>query len=365
MKKILLFALTACLAVNSYAQKVDLDRHWFSFNYRDLPAKPLNPEYRTYSVNITAASNVSNNHSSNELQDAVYIEGWKKVAETNGHLVINVSLQDLMIVTTDVKNRQEIIKDKEGKETGRKTFYWVEMAYSWGGQVDVKDYNKKMVALRGFGSVNNRAIGPNASAHAQWKSGEYDSYKGAADYYNNNKNEIKSQLIRQHYTSALSGISASLSSDYGFANRQEKDILWIQVSKKHPEFEAQKENWEAFKEVSASIADTELTEETVAKLNSLLDYFESLKAKYPSEDKADKKMRYSSFYNKAKIYLLLDNPEAAKKEAEGLIENKYDAGDGKKLLKDAEALESLFKRNNMATRHFAIDLSNVEAPAEN
>ncbi len=68
-------------------------------------------------------------------------------------------------------------------------------------------------------------------------------------------------------------------------------------------------------------------------------------------------MRYSAYYNKAKIYLILDNPEAAIKECEALIANDYDTKDGERMRKEAEALISLFQKNNRNSRHFSIDLS--------
>ncbi len=62
-------------------------------------------------------------------------------------------------------------------------------------------------------------------------------------------------------------------------------------------------------------------------------------------------MRYSAFYNKAKIYYYLDMPQEMMAEAEGLIKNGYDESDGKQLLETARQLVEEFKKTGLDTRH--------------
>ncbi len=71
-------------------------------------------------------------------------------------------------------------------------------------------------------------------------------------------------------------------------------------------------------------------------------------------------MRYASYYNKAKLYLYLDDPDAAIQEAEGLIKNDYDVKDGKKIIETAKKLKELFNKKKVNTRHFSFDLNKVE-----
>jgi hypothetical protein len=52
------------------------------------------------------------------------------------------------------------------------------------------------------------------------------------------------------------------------------------------------------------------------------------------------------------LYLYLDDPESAIKEASGLITNGFDAGDGKDLINQANNLLLLFQKNKTNTRHF-------------
>ena len=50
-KAIILAVQFACLA--TYAQKVDLDKFYFSASYRDLPRNPLDTSFHTFSVSAT------------------------------------------------------------------------------------------------------------------------------------------------------------------------------------------------------------------------------------------------------------------------------------------------------------------------
>jgi len=62
------------------------------------------------------------------------------------------------------------------------------------------------------------------------------------------------------------------------------------------------------------------------------------------------------------IYYYLEEPELAMTYAQKLIDNDYDPGDGKDLIKDCQEFMASLKRHNVTTRHFPIDLTNVEGP---
>jgi hypothetical protein len=353
MKKLLITVSLVTLFFVSFGQKVDLDKFNFTYEYRDLPKVPLNPEYRTFSLKFNATGSVRDNFGGTALEDAVNVQGWKKVTGT-GHIVATVTLDDLTINSSQVTERVDIQKDKDGKETGRKYYYKAEMSYVWGGKVVVKDYKEAAVGNTSFDGLTS-----------SWASSEYSTRKEAADYYNNNREEIKGKLLRDKVNTALSDLGKWMTNNYGFPVRKDAEILWILDAKKHPEYQAQHDAWDTFKKAVATITADNLSPETKEQFNTLIKYFDDIPTRFATDDKNDKKMRYASFYNKAKIYLYLDNPEAAIAEADKLAANDYDTGDAKGLKKEADALIQLFKKNNATSRHFVIDLSNVQPPASN
>ncbi|HSC38047.1 MAG TPA: hypothetical protein VLD19_09260, partial [Chitinophagaceae bacterium] len=339
----------------TFAQKVDLDRYNFQGSYRSLPQKPLDASYKTFSVRVEATSSVKDGFSEGSMIDAVNIEGLKKLTG-NAHINLYILFDDLMIEKADVKERIDEKKDKEGKVTSKTSYYSVEVIYSFAGRASITDY-------KGSSIVSNWTLADRGSKQT-YNTSEYSTYSDAAKYYNNNKYELRNQFTRQSVTAALQSFTNSLNANYGYPARRDADILWILDSKKHPEQASQQAAWATFKETISTVTADEISPEARAKLLSLVQYFDSVKVKYAGTDKADKKMRYSSFYNNAKIYLYLDNPEAAIKEADGLLANDYDTGDAKYLKRLAEDMLASFKRNNINSRHFHIDLASVEGPKQ-
>lgn len=353
MKKALTTVSLVAFVLVSFGQKVDLDKFNFTYEYRDLPKVPLNPEYKTFSLKFNATGSVRDNFGGSALEDAVNVQGWKKVDGT-GHIIATVTLDDLIINSSQVTERIDIQRDKDGKETSRKYYYKAEASYVWSGKVSVKDYKEAAVGNTSFDGLTST-----------WASSEYSTRKEATDYYNNNREEIKGKLLRDKVNTGLSDLTSWMTNNYGFPVRKESEILWIMDAKKHPEFQAQKDTWESFKKTVATITADNLSDETKEQFNTIIKYFDEIPTRFATDDKNDKKLRYASFYNKAKIYLYLDNPEAAIAEADKLAANDYDAGDAKGLKKEADALTQLFKKNNLTSRHFAIDLSNAQPPASN
>jgi hypothetical protein len=355
MKRLPLVALLALAVVVCNAQKVDLDKFNFTFDYRDLPSNPLNPEFKTFSSAFSLSASIRNQYDDTGLEEMVNIDGWKRISGAPGHLIIGVQMEDLMITSSQIVERIDIQKDKDGKETSRKYYYKATAGYTWAGKAAIKDHKETAINTYSMGSTTPK----------EWASSEYGSRKEAMEYYNMNKSEIKGQLLRQEVTAGLSALSSWMSNNYGYPTRREAEVLWILDSKKHPEYPTQKEAWDKFKPSVAAVNANEMPASTKQTFEELLKYFDSIVAKYPADEKADKKMRYASFYNKAKIYLYLDQPENAIKEADALIANDYDPGDGKRIKKEAEALIEAFKKNNASSRHFPIDVSAYQPPAAN
>lgn len=354
MKKLFFLTALSFFALLSFGQKVDLDKFNFTFDYRGLPAAPQKPEYKTFSVNVTTTATVRGNYGDTGIEDAINMQGWKKVTGTKGHLIVSVSLEDLMINSSAVTERVDVQKDKDGKETGRKYYYKTDVTYSWAGSAAAADYQGN--------SLGRTSVG---NSSGTWSSSEYGTRKEAVDYYNNNKYSIRDNLLRKEVGEALTSVNGWLDDNYGYPVRKEYEILWVLDSKKHPEYQAQHDAWETFKAAVATVTADNLSAETKEKFEKVIKYFDEVPAKFATDDKGDKKMRYAAFYNKAKIYLYLDNPAAAMKEADALIANGYDDGDGKRLKKDAEALAASLQKNNTTTRHFSIDLSTAAPPAAN
>lgn len=341
----------AFAAINAHAQKVDLDRHNFKYGYRKLPSNPLDEGYKTYNFSIASSASIKEVYNDELVKSAVLIDGLKKV-DGQGHITINISMGEVALRDPQLKEREEITKDKDGKETGRKKYYWIEATYNWNADANVTDYK---------GNRLHRVIFASGEANT-WKSSEYESRAAPGDYYNNNRFSIRSGLASTLAGNAMKTLQSTLNNRYGYPAYTEHDILWVMDSKKHPEQDAMQNAWTQFKAAVATMNASDSLGEFRTKTIPVIAYFDSLKTRFTGSEKADKKLRYAAYYCLAKIYLLLDNPDAAIKEADGLVANDYDPKDGKYLRKEAEDMKTLFEKNQIYTRHFPIDISQYKAP---
>lgn len=350
MRKALLMIMTA-VTIAVHAQKVDLDRYNFNYTLRKLPTNPLKEDFKTYNFEIASSNTVKEVYNDALVRSNIIIDGLKKVEE-QGHITININMGEVALRDPQLKEREEIIKDKNGKETGRKKYYWIEATYTWNADASVTDYK---------GNRLYRTTLANGDANT-WKSSEYENNKEPGDYYNNNRYSIRNGLASTLAGTAVKNLRVTLNNMYGYPSVTEHDILWVMDSKKHPEQDGMQRAWSIFKSAIPSMNASDSLGEFRAKVQPVIAYFDSLKTRYTGTEKADKKLRYSAYYCLAKIYLLLDEPDAAIKEADLLFGNDYDEKDGKYLRREAEELKALFEKNNIYTRHFPIDISKYTAP---
>jgi hypothetical protein len=353
MRKLLALAIAAGLLQGVNAQKVDLDRYWYTTSNRSLPTNPLPSGSRTYRIEVTNSSIISSIYSNEGLKGALAIDGFKNT-EPKAHLNISLFFSDLNFEKTGVNERKEDIKDKAGKVTGQKSYYSAWGQYRFGIDVYVKDSNLAVIDRYQPYSTNNVLT---------YNTNEFASYNEAANYFNNNVGDIKRNLAKSHTDNALVTMRNSLKAKYGYPVNSYRDFLWVLDSKKHDEYKHHQEMWDLFKSTTVKFNGAENVSESLKnELKPVMSYFDSLRVRFASDDKADKKFRHCSYYTMAKIYLLLDNPEAALKEADLLVTNGFDVKDADLLKREANTMIDRFKKNGVNSTHFPLDPGANAAP---
>lgn len=349
-----LFVAVLLLPLISFSQRVDLDRFKFSSQYRSLPAVRLDSSYRTYHVSVETSRLMQGYVSGMSPEKSVILEGWRMLNK-NGHLAIQVKLEDLLPQSFSVKEREEIVKDRAGKETGRRKLYSQEVVYTFSAFADITDHKGAHIKNIVLADRNYKQV---------YKSPEFAIRYMAEGYFLVNSLTVTEQLYKNCVNRAMNYLSNRINDDFGYAERTVTDHMWILDSKKHPEYQAHRQAFLTISEVLFSISANRPLDGVREQLQTAIDYFESIKKKYPSTSKHDRKLRYASYYNLAKLYYYLDDPQAMKKEASALILNDYDAKDGKALEASAMYLKNLFIQTKLDSRHFAIDTTTFKGPGE-
>jgi hypothetical protein len=349
-KNLLLFTLL--LPLSLMAQRTDLDKAWFNYTYRHLPSRLLDNSFMTYSVKVekTVALDMYSNESANSL---INIEGRKKV-DGKGHFNVVVNLSDLIIESTEVKERVEIHKDKDGKETGRSYYYKVDVTYSFAADAKVTDFKGSQIAVYSLANRSTKRV---------FSTSEYSSSSDAVNFYNNNKLEIKTQLVKQNIEESLSSLDLSLNNDFGYKTITSREYLWALGSKKSPEFAAYGQAIETLKGALESISNEAIPANINERMQPAIDYFIGLAAKYTDpEEKDQKKLRYGAYYNIALSYYFTEQFEKAVEYANLLVTNDYDKKDGENMVKDIRKVQEELEQHSLTTRHFHPDTENAVPP---
>ena len=352
MKKLFIL-LTFILFISIvYAQRVDLDRFNFTVSYRDFPENPLPDAYKTYNIRLEASPSLGLGYSTQNLENNIFVEGLKKV-EGTGHITILLMMDDLVFEKPETVERIKTSKDKEGNEI-KKSFFSTQISYSFSARMSIYDY-------RGNTLVGNKILFDRDNKRV-YKTPESNSAAEATIYYNNKFNDMRSSITSQLTATVVAQTNQWLNEQYGFPVRQVNDILWILNNKRHKSYRDQQREWNNFKNAIVLMNANEPLDKVKQKMQPVIDYFEKVKKEYITSDKEDRKMRYASYYNLAKIYLYLDEPEKAMTEADALAMNDFDERDGKMLHQAAAFLADKLRKNNAETRHFAVNVKDYASP---
>ncbi len=336
-------------------QKVDLDRFNFSSQFRRLPSIQLDSNYRTYNVVVQGTQLMQSYLREMTPEKSVYLEGWKWM-NRNGHISFNVKLEDLLPESVSVQERVDIKTDKTGKEISRRIFYCQEVVYTFAATADITDYKgahimDMILADRGYKQV--------------YKSPEFPIRQLAEGYFVINALKVTGQLYKNCVNRAMDYLSSTSTDNFGYGVLNVTDFMWILGNRKHPEYMSHRKAFLELKDVLFSLDANSSIVGVRERLKPVINYFESIKKNYTSSSKQDRKLRYASYYNLAKLYYYLDDPQAMMKEASGLILNDFDTSDGKSLEQSAKWLKDLFTQTQTTTRHFPIAIESFKGPYEN
>ncbi|KAB7729940.1 hypothetical protein F5984_12190 [Rudanella paleaurantiibacter] len=359
----------------SFAQKVDLDRFYFDVSYLTLPREYIDPTERTFGVRVNTAPAVRQTIPASQVYDQVHLSGFRKV-EDRPTVGVTINFGEVRFERSETKTRTQDRKDRDGKVIGQDMFYTMVLTYSASGDFSLyaprestasekrqEEKQQAAVAQNRFLQSANLS-GGNGSARSvtgdqfartlTHTTREFSNLNDLNRYVKENSESIRMELINNYVQSSVRSVNNEINRWYGYVPYNERDFLWILDSKNHPEFPIQQEAIKAIKELMKRMLATEPLGTLEENLKPVMAYFGDLKTKYAGSDKREQKMRYSAYYNLATLYYLLDRPDEALTEAEGLIKNGYDTKDGERLAELATKLKNDLTRHRMDSRHMTL-----------
>ncbi len=329
-------AMMLLITPTLFAQKIDLDRVYYTYSYRSLPERPLPSKMLSYKVAVVSTMSDAINNSKVEN---VYIAGLTK-DQANGAVAIKYKFDDIIIGKTTPIERIDIRKDRDGKETGRSYYYKMEVLYTLNAAC--------MVVGNDGSSIFNNADSPKRSFYSP----EYGTATDAQNFWFNNIASLKNKMVEDVMNEYITKTNLIINHQIGYPIETQNRILWITDSPKHPENNDFIKNTKVTADKLKSIGGGNSVAEIAKSLAEEIKYFEGIKNKYSSTEKPDTKLRYGAYYNLAMIYYAIDQPANAKQVAEALIANDYDKADGKIIIAEADRVIAAMAVNKMNTTHF-------------
>ncbi|GHV18769.1 hypothetical protein FACS1894169_15620 [Bacteroidia bacterium] len=348
MKQTLKLFLFLLMATSLNAQKnVNIDSHRFRLSYRSFPDKAQTPKFFYYSKLINMPGETQESLSNiDDLYDALQIQGQRFVTDNkDSDFSITVNLLPVSFSVPEVNERVEEIKDRDGKITGRNHYYSVIVAYSFNANALFKQGDKLII---------NQPVFNKFASSLKYQTKEYSTLKDANNNWKLQRDDVYAKIRNDLAFEAIKNATFTFSRLYGFAESTSSEMIKTINEKKHPENEKLREMADNLKSKLESMnPNSGLTE---ADVEEELNYFKELPKRYTDPKlKADVKLRYVGYYNVAKIYFYLDQPEKVAEYADLLFANDHDKNDGKKMKEEAAKLIESFNAMDIKTRHFNTD----------
>lgn len=353
MRKPYLFILLVVSASTVFAQKADLDRFSFTARYWNLPQRPLDTAYRTYSVSVETGQIMKTLNRQEEALEQLVIEGWKQLP-FDAHVHVMVDMEDVLIEGTEIVTKVYPVKDKDGKQIGERKAYRNQVRYTYAARWHMTDYKGNTIQQEVLATRMNKQThaGPEYNSEAEARASSLFGFVG-----------LLNQLNRQTMRQVMSNLSQWLTSHYGYTESVVSDYLWILNKRKHAEHEGFHRAWISFRQAMMLMTPNEPLDAVREKMKPAIDYFTKIKKNYAgSSDKNGRKLLYAASFNLAKIYYYLDDAEKAMAEAGEVVMNGYDAKDGVRLQNWAESLQNQLRQSKIKTRHFPMEIENFRGP---
>ncbi|ATA90451.1 hypothetical protein ACI75Y_07925 [Capnocytophaga stomatis] len=325
----------------SYAQNADLDRFNVSYEYVNLPTHPINdPALRHFSITTNADV-----YDKSKILDNINLVGFKKREEgQDATIKIDVRIERLKVEQMDIRTEKSEKKDDKGNV--------IETTYTYYPYMDYVTNGSAAFTNNSGDSFNQRLGG------SQRHTGESHRSYGAAQNYLKNNYEILTQNFQNKFVASIPReVQYYGNRLYGYPTYNDNILFWILGSKKNPEYQnCQKIMTKIRSMVGGLKANEPISEELKNEFNEIEKHFLDILPKYTDSKKAHRKMRYYSYYNLGRLYLIFDMPQKAIEMAEKLVQNDYDKSDGTRIKEEAEYLIKRMEINKIFTKHFPIEV---------
>jgi hypothetical protein len=342
MKKIVILLVSVLCASLAFAQKAPsninvTDLNYFKYKHRLMPKEARDPLFFNYGVKVEMSPTNKSIYDEETVKHKLNVYGQNKIENfTDEDYVLSLKLNDLII-----QKSQAVAGSSEGS-------YYMAITYKYSSHVKFAKGREVLFESDIYSPEDSDT----------WNSETFKTLTEANNYWKNNSDVIKSQILQLVIDESIASANRVLSVRYGFWIYEDMRQIKSMLTKKHPEYAALTGKADALEAKLRTLDGTApLTTEDVA---DEIAYFKSLPGRFTTDSKADAKLRFIGYYNLCLTYILLDMPELAIPYAEMIVTNDQFPKNGEKFKEEANDLIELFSNSFFKNRQFTTEKHHSE-----
>ena len=343
MKTLISLFAMFLLVQNGIAQSVTIGHESAPVVYYRMPDEPLDPSYKTYSVEISIRTGELMRTGLTEASlenEYLFLAGYDKVF-SNGDIHIEATIGEFNVSGERRGSQQSKSKDKNGNEITR-TSYYIELRYAQPMAFRVTDKKGK--------TLGDEYV-YRWSDDQTWRSTNYSSMSDLDRYWRSNRTYKLSELQKDRIRQGMKVMSDRINHLFGYMLIRENERFEKIGKKRHPLYASYDGALETIKKAFKLMeADKNLVEVKKA-VQPAIDFYKTENANCKPVDKDAMKLKHINLYNLGLIYFWLEEFNEAREYAEAIYLFDDKDKDAKRLLEQIEYVESSLKKANRKSRH--------------
>jgi hypothetical protein len=341
MKKILLLSIFVCFIHTLQAQKIDLDKRDVTIEQVLLPQNNALTKFNTYNVGLTFNPSEKNilGFSDEYLKSQLNLEGYKYVVD-KGDFLLKITVDKVTLFSEEVIENTKETTNSAGQMVKIIT-YTGQLKYAVNSTIRLIDNaSQSIIEEFNFASYNAPIVLTTPA----------DVIKAEAQK-NNAYNKKNLTGLNEQYKALFSGNMNKIKSKYCYRIVNETERFWEIDVAKAPELATFNQHLNNVLKVLTELKAGVDLDKARTEVAPDLAYWTENGAKVVVTDKNMKKLEYAYYLNLSKAQYYLELLDECEVNAMIVVQNDYDAYDGKMMLARSNSVKEMLKIADAKTWH--------------
>lgn len=334
----LIFATAlSCVAYGQYG----VSKETYKVAVQKFPMRYVEPNERTYCIKID--NKIQNIYSDSYIVNEIEIPGWTEATEEEAFLLMNITVQQITNIGTELKDNRTEKQTKDGLQIDH--HYFPTLKYS---------FNIKCNFKTKFETFERKSSDGASIVKFYPIKADFPSPEAANTYIKENMESIHNDIAKDDLNYMINEIQKAVKEKY-IATPTEEDIMIAYLIDKDSPF---KDEMEAIKtQIEQCFSNIEADKDLgVARscLASSIEKFQNIAGELSNTDIAQRKAKEEVIKNLAAINYILEDFEQCQLYSQ-ILKDTFKSKDGDKYIRLINTLKTDFEKHHQTSRHFTVE----------